>query len=362
MSQWNFDLSALRGPQGMSDDDITYGGSRYAEVRDALYANPYRKGRSGEVPGPLPMFKSTIRNAWSGAFSAHADLMKQAAGRAVDSRADLRWGPDGKGYRRIVAPNAICILGVWEITEESQYSGYFKQGAKGLIIGRYSSDGNETRRGQRRSLSLAGKIYPTMDPNHAAPLIPAGFMSQEDLGGMHTDFINDAMLRNVPNVTAWRRGIYLLILARAGLVFSLVDKVAEARQLHEIAELGKPKGERTRCPEHMLLKMAPGQARIQGKNLDFRDEIYAHIFEPGASEPTGSIVFDISVSDCGVNIGIPGFRRVKVTNWRRIGRITFTEAVASYNADHVVHFHHPGWRTNRNDASTAIRSGGRRVR
>ncbi|HTN84013.1 MAG TPA: hypothetical protein VL242_10015 [Sorangium sp.] len=308
------------------------------------------------------MFKSTIRNAWSGAFSAHADLLKQAAARTVDSRADLRWGPDGKGFRRMLSPNGICLLGVWEITEESQYSGYFKAGAKGLIIGRYSSDGNETRRGQRRSLSLAGKIYPTMDPDHATPLVPASFLSQEDLGGMHTDLINDAELRNAPNVTAWRRGIYFLIMVRAGWIFPRVDKVPDARQLHEIAELGKPKGERTRCPEHMLLKMAPRQARIQGEDLDFRDEVYAHLFKPGAPEPTGSIVFDISVSDRGESVGIPGFRRVKVTDWRRIGRITFTEAVASYNADHVVHFHHPGWRDNRNDAKTAIRSGGRRVR
>ncbi|KYF94024.1 hypothetical protein BE17_40560 [Sorangium cellulosum] len=362
MSKWNFDLSSLHGPQGMSDDDLAYRGSRYAEVRDALYANPYRGGRSGEAPGQLPMFKSTIRNAWSGAFSAHADLLKQAAARTVDSRADLRWGPDGKGFRRMLSPNGICLLGVWEITEESQYSGYFKEGAKGLIIGRYSSDGNETRRGQRRSLSLAGKIYPTMNPNHATPLVPASFLSQEDLGGMHTDFINDAELRNAPNVTAYRRGLYLLIMVRAGWIFPLVDKVPDARQLHEIAELGKPKGERTRCPEHMLLKMAPRQARIQGEDLDFRDEVYAHIFKPGAPEPTGSMVFDISVSDTGESVGIPGFRRVKVTNWRRIGRITFTAAVASYNADHVVHFHHPGWRDNRNDAKTAIRSGGRRVR
>ncbi|XXT14604.1 hypothetical protein WME94_30585 [Sorangium sp. So ce429] len=308
------------------------------------------------------MFKSTIRNAWLGVFSAHADLLKQAAMRTVDSRADLRWGPDCKGFRRMLSPNGICLLGVWEITEESEYTGYFKTGAKGLIVGRYSSDGNETRRGQRRSLSLAGKIYPTMDPDHATPLIPASFLSQEDLGGMHTDFINDAELRNAPNVTAYRRGIYFLIMVRAGIVFPLVDKVPDARQLHEIAELGKPKGERTRCPEHMLLKMATRQARIQGESLDFRDEVYAHIFKPGAPEPTGSIVFDISVSDTGESVGIPGFRRVKVTNWRRIGRITFTEAVASYNADHVVHFHHPGWRDNRNDASTAIRSGGRRVR
>ena len=68
MTQWDFDLTALHGPQGMTDEDRAYRGSRYAEVREAVYANPYRSGRSGEAPGPLPVFESTVRNAWSGAL------------------------------------------------------------------------------------------------------------------------------------------------------------------------------------------------------------------------------------------------------------------------------------------------------
>ena len=72
--------------------------------------------------------------------------------------------------------------------------------------------------------------------------------------------------------------------------------------------------------------------------------------------------FDIFVSDKGRRKGFTGLRRVTVTDWQRIGTLRFTEAVASYNGDHVIHFHHPGWRDNRNDASTAIRSQERRVR
>jgi hypothetical protein len=112
----------------------------------------------------------------------------------------------------------------------------------------------------------------------------------------------------------------------------------------------------------MLLKMATGQRRIEGEGLDFRDEIYAHIWPPGAQAPTGSMDFDIFVSDRGRTRGFPGLRRVTVTDWQRIGSLRFTEAVASYNGDHVIHFHHPGWRDNRNDPSTAIRSNERRVR
>ena len=63
MTQWDFDLVALHGEQGMTNEDRAYRGSRYADVRKAIYANPYRGGAAGQQPGPLPMFKSTIRNA-----------------------------------------------------------------------------------------------------------------------------------------------------------------------------------------------------------------------------------------------------------------------------------------------------------
>jgi len=359
--EWDFDLEALHGQQETTAEDRAYKGSRYSEVRDALYVNPYRGGTSGQEPGPLPMFRSTIRNAWRGTLHG-VKYLQQASARTIDMRSDLRWGKDRKGYRRILAPNGICVLGTWEITAENPYSGYFQKGKKGLTIGRFSSDGNETRRGQRRSISLGMKIYPTTDPGHPTPLVPASLIAQEDLGGMHTAFMNDVELRNMPSVHGYRRGIYVLVLLRAGTYFVGLDKVPDVRQLHEIAELGQSPDVPTRAPNHMLLKMATAQRRIEGDGLDFRDEIYAHMFKPGDKAPTGSMDFDIFVSDTGRTLGFPGFKRVAVTDWQRIGTLRFTEAVASYNADHVIHFHHPGWRDNRNDPATAIRSHEKRVR
>ena len=48
--------------------------------------------------------------------------------------------------------------------------------------------------------------------------------------------------------------------------------------------------------------------------------------------------------------------------WRRIGALTFDNAVISYNADFVIHFRHPTWREDRNDPSTATRVEGKKVR
>jgi hypothetical protein len=71
--------------------------------------------------------------------------------------------------------------------EDTGYSGYFRNGSRALIVGRYSTCCRETRRGHVRSLSLVGKLFPTTDPNHVAPLRTASFMTQQDIGGDYND-------------------------------------------------------------------------------------------------------------------------------------------------------------------------------
>jgi hypothetical protein len=66
------------------------------------------------------------------------------------------------------------------------------------------------------------------------------------------------------------------------------------------------------------------------------------------------LVFDIAVSDQGKKHGI-GIEWLTGQHWTRIGSITFTEAVASYNGDFVIHFHHPPWRNDRNDPRSVAR-------
>src|SRR5713226_2172771 len=228
------------GTESITDKDRGYNGSRFAEVRDALFANPYQEqwGRDGQ--GPLPIYQVTLSSVLRGILSFGSRyLFQQATARAVDSHADLRWGPDRKGFRRLLHPNGVCLTGRWEITEDTEYSGYFRKGSQALIVGRYSTCCTETRRGHTRSLSLVGKLFPTTDADHAEPLHTASFITQQDIGGDWTDYINDAELRNAPNTTLLRRGTGTPILAITGAVFNLVDKKPSIRQLYEIAELGK---------------------------------------------------------------------------------------------------------------------------
>ena len=351
------------GTEQFTDEDRAYKGSRFSEVRDALFANPYQKVWGGEGEPPLPAYEITLLSVLRGILPFDRPyFFRQAVERTVDSHADLRWGADRKGFRRLIHPNGVCLTGLWEITEETEYSGYFRKGSRALIIGRYSTCCTETRRGHTRSLSLVGKLYPTTDPNHAEPLRTATFFTQEDIGGERTDYINDAELRNAPNTHGWRRGAGAPILLVEGAFFLRADKEPAHRQLYQIAELGKPKDEPTRTPQFMRLRVAPEQPRIEGEALDFRDEIMAQIFDKGDPLPKRTLTFHIEVTDEGSTRGIPLFQRRTFEHWRNIGKLTFDNAIASYNGDFVIHFNHPTWRDDRNNPSTATRMNGRKVR
>ena len=344
--------------EGFSGDDRGYLGSRFSVVQEALFSNPYQKvwGLAGEPPAPV--YKVTLLSLLSGMFSGGRPwTFRRAAERAVDLSADLRWGPDGKGFRRLLHPNGICLSGLWKITEATRYSGYFRQGSHALIVGRYSTCCSETRRGHVRSLSLVGKLFPTTDPDHPDVLRTANFITQQDIGGDYSDYINDAELRNAPNTTLWRRGAGIPILIATGLAFRLVDRNSSIRQLYEIAELGKAKDEPTRAPTFMRLVTAPSQPRISGDGMDFRDEIMAQIYDRGIPAPKRTLTFDIEVTDEGETHGNPAFERRTFRNWRQIGTITFDKAVASYNGDFVIHFHHPPWRDDQNNPSSVKRVG-----
>ncbi len=343
------------GIEQLTDEDRGYAGSRFREVVDALFANPYQRVWGGVGERPLPIYEVTLGRLIRGAFV-------KASARTLDSAADLRWGPDRKGFRRLVHPNGVCLIGRWRITAATPYSGYFSNGSEALVVARYSTCCTSTLRGQVRSLSMVGKLFPTVDPDHATPLRTSNFITQEDIGGANTEFLNDAELRNAPDVTVSRRGAGAPLLLVVAASFARVDQQPSIRQVYPIAELGKPAGQPTRAPEFMRLMVAPGQPRIPGEAIDFRDEIMAQIFDRSDPAPKRSLAFAIEVTDEGQTSG-PNVRlRRTFQNWRAIGTLTFNNAVVSYNGDFVIHFSHPTWRLDRNDPTTATRIDGRKVR
>jgi hypothetical protein len=347
------------GVEGVVAADAAYLGSRYSEIRTALFANPYQPVWNG--PGYLPTYTVTLPRLVHGLLRlGQGYLFQRATERIIDSRADLRWGLDGRGYRRLLHPNGICLLGMWEVSQSTGYSGYFREGSRALVIARYSTCCTETRRGHARSLALAAKLYPATDPDHPESLVPASLITQQDIGGDHSVFINDVELLNAPNTTSWRRGVGVPGLVVTGAVFNVVDREPTIRQLYEIAELGKPPDEPTRTPEFVRLLVAAEQPRIEGYELDFRDEIMQQIYDAGNATPRRRLVFDIEVTDDGQTHGTAALQWRTFRGWRRIGKLSFGSAVVSYNGDFVLHYHHPTWRRDRNDPITATRTKGRK--
>lgn len=351
-------LTAYQGEQAFGRLDGEYEGSTFREVRAAVFEETrYCDVWRGPGTARLPEYPLRLGDLLRRFLKPGRYPFRQAADRTVDSRADLRWGPDRKGVRRLLHPNGVCLTGEWEVTEPTGYTGFFRQGSRGLVIGRYSVGGG-LRRGDKRSLSLVGKVYPSLDPNERR--VPAAFITQEDFGGPGSRYVNDAELRNAPDTHAWRRGLVVFaMLAVTGIVFRRSDTNPTFRQLHEIAELGKPAGEPTKAPEFMRLLVDAAQPRVgtDADRIDFRDEILSHLYEPNDPQPKRPLVFNIEVSDTGKTRG-PLFWQVRtITDWKRVGRIVFREAAASYNGDFVVHFHHPAWRTDRNDPATTVRAG-----
>ena len=340
------------GEQRQVGADYQYDGTTFNEVRNEVFKDPYYGSVWGEANDrPLPVYETTYAGVARGMLSlTKRFLFLDAAKRTIASHADLRKGADGKGVERLIHPNGICLTGTWKIDDviPTDFTGYFAKGSEGLVIVRYST-GIKVLRGEMRTLSMVGKLYPTMkkDEKHRT----ASFITQEDLGAAYSEGIHDAVLRNAPNITLTNRFPNLATLILFGFTFNRADMRNSERQLYEIAELCKPASEPTRCPRFMQLivnkELSP---KVGGgdETADFRNEILAQIYDPGAARPVRKLVYDIEVSNVGEVKGLIN-KAIDGADWKKIGTITFEEAVASRSADYVIHFHHPKWRLDRND-------------
>lgn len=344
------------GPQGITEDDQNYQGSRYVEVKKAIFDNPYQKVWGGSNEPPFPHHLVTAKGVYEGFLpGGKPNQFKQAAIRTLKTSADLRWGSDGKGFKKIIHSNGVSMTGTWEITEDNEFSGYFKKGSKGLIISRLSCGSSAIKRGNKRAFGFAGKLFPTTDENHTELLKPASFFCLDSLSGSDATHYTDVTLVNGIAVRILDVDFpSKLMLLRAGIVFGGIDKNGTLRQLYQISELNKAPDEVTNTPKFMCVAPSEGHQTIDED--DFRDELLAHIYDKGNPKPQRTLSFDILVSNEGKEIGnaVTG-SKFEVSNWKKIGAITFEDGVASYNSDFVLHFTHPPWRNDRNDPDSVAK-------
>ncbi len=352
------------GSQGLTPEDLEYRGSRFSEVKAAIFANPYQKIWGDPHEAPLPDYKTTNRSVYAGTLpGGKPPQFKLASIRALDSGADLRWGEDRRGFRRLVRPAGVCVTGLWKIDQDNPYSGYFQNGSLGLVIARISTGVTMTLRGLRRSFGMALKLYPTDDETHTALLKTANVFLADDLGGSTARRVTAVDFCNAPRIRGFNRGTEIPVLLKEGSVFEIVDRMGTMRQVYPIAELGLSDTIPNKAPEYMRLRASDEQPTIDED--DVRNQVLAQIYDKGKPEPQRTLSFDISVSDHGKQSGFPFFPsglKQTISDWQTIGKVIFTEGVASYNGDFVIHFRHPTWRKDKNNPASSFRIGGKKVR
>ena len=255
--------------------------------------------------------------SFSDLFTWNRNIILDDAKRTLNDNRDIL-----EPFNKLAHPNGICLKGIWEINRENPYSGYFKNGSRGLIIARASTALSNTKSTGLRAFGFAGKIFASTNPNKSTT--KANFFVIDDLGGTNAKHYTDVEMTNEPSVTTTSAVIKNLLYAiKVAKAFSTADKNSGIRQLYEISELGEMSKADIKTPKWIKLKAKEGQT-IDA--VDFRDELKIK---------NKKLIFNISVADREIN---------GTKEWIDIGFISFDKSVVSNSCDHRLHFHHPKYR------------------
>jgi len=251
-------------------------------------------------------------------FSWSKNIILSDAKRTLNDRSDIL-----PYFEKLAHPNGVCLRGVWEISEENPYSGYFKPHTQALIIARASSAMSNTKRGEIRAFGLAGKLFPSTDPEAINHEPTANFFVIDDLGGTDAQHFTDVALTNAPPLTTNSEVLKNILYGlKVTAAFKEADQNPTERQLYEIAQLGEEG--KIHTPKWMKITAQEGQT-VEAE--DFRDEFIL--------TDSQALIFDIAVAD---------HEKSDHKVWQKIGTIHFDASVVSEGCDHRLHFHHPTWK------------------
>jgi hypothetical protein len=214
-------------------------------------------------------------------------------------------------FDKLIHANGICFTGVWRIDRPSPYTGYFAQGSEGLVIVRCSVAGNKLNANRKRAFGIAGKVYPTMDPD--LTVMPGNFVTVNALSGARTKHITSIDVTNMPPV-----GPSPAANVVNRVIFRLMDTRPGYRQLHPVSTLGVPPGGQVVTPDLMCLSVAPGTKRVDAD--DFRDELRLEHYEGHR------LVYEVKIRNFGEEA------------WTTIGSMELTDYSISEGGDKRLHF------------------------
>lgn len=268
-----------------------YRGTTFRYVKEAAFRGPYDDHN-------LPYHKGL-------GLTTFLQFINDSARNMHDKR-DIR-----PVYNKLIHSNGVCYAGTWKIDQETPYSGYFATGSEGLLVARASVAGPLIWQGAKRAFGIAGKVFPTMDPDEW--VWPGNFVTVSHLSGSKAKHVLDIEILNYPTI-----GLDPVANLINRMLFRLMDTRPGYRQLFPISTLGVKPGDPVVTPDLLRLMPMEGTPRVDAK--DFRDEIRLRNY------PDGKLVYDIQVKNFGD------------AEWTRIGSITFTEDVVSEGSDKQLHF------------------------
>ena len=258
---------------------------------------------------------------YSGLFSALKSIangtLKAAALRTVSNHDDFH-----DYFEKLVHSNGICFSGMWEITEDSPYSGYFKKGSSALMIGRISAASPQTTNDKNRSFGFAGKLFPTTNPNEVVST--ANFFTVHNLNGTAVKHALDVSFVNEPPVDL---SGFLNPLKIVNDIFDAADLHPGVRPLYPISRAGLDQGASAVTPKWMRIHVAPQVQSPDATDSDFRNELSAKNYPNG-------LVFLVDVSD---ETKDPNAN----SGWKNIGQIRTSALTTTFGCDRRLHFPHP---------------------
>ena len=283
----------------------TYQGSRFRDVRAQLLSDPYQV---------LPPGRTRIGDE----FKAWKNLLFSDSITRVDTQDDLV-----PPHPKLLHSVGICMFGRWTITEDTGYTGCFRRGADHLIVVRCSTLLSHTDRGTRRGFGLAGKIFPTVDPDE---LVKTGnFICIDNLGGTFADRFADVALTNEPPLGV-NPGLipFAFVVLNVVYCFQRADSVPQYRPIAPLSERGLAPGETPKAPKWLQVAVEDGTVKCDA--VDFRDELRVVNYKDRRLRFSISVASETS----------PAGERL----FRRVGTIEVTEDVCSVSADQRLRFQH----------------------
>lgn len=315
-----FGALAFNGGNAAHASSNEYMGSSFQQVWDVVQDRSFSPQTEKEAnefkiyeDGFLPLYPV---NALSVFQSGDVDL-KHDALRTTSQRFDY--------YDRLpkkLHPNGVCVAGEWTIQAKTPFTGMLATGAKGLFIGRISVAMGETMVDEYRGFGVAGKVFPTINPNEVVKT--GNFFTIDVLSGTKLEHVLDAKTTNQPELGHNFSVIGLGLRIAAALTSA--DQNPAFRPLTQVAAAGMRSEQTVAQPRWIRLSVA--QKLKRNNQLDFRNEVII------AMDENRELIYNIEVSNTTAN-------RNAEHGWTKVGQINLNQAIISYGCDRRLHFSHP---------------------